>query len=91
MKTFTYYSTNIFLTLTRAEILQASHQGQCADDVLELSKKPHIKKQLDIIDAEELKKDLREYGAWDDEQLADHAENLQRFMWLAAGSLKEDM
>lgn len=38
---------------------------------------------------EDLKRKLREYGAWDDEELADHAQNLQRILWIAAGDITE--
>lgn len=32
---------------------------------------------------------LRGYGAWDDEQLADHDSNLDRLVWLAGCDLRE--
>ena len=32
---------------------------------------------------------LRGYGAWDDEDLADHDENLRRLVWLAGCDLSE--
>ena len=55
-----------------------------------LSKRPEIAKQLDEIDPEKLRKELEEYGAWDDVELADHAQNLQRFLWCAAGDIKDE-
>jgi hypothetical protein len=33
---------------------------------------------------------LREFGAWDDEQLSDWRENLHRLFWIFCGDLKED-
>lgn len=32
---------------------------------------------------------LRVMGAWDDEELADHGENVKRLVWLTGGSLYE--
>ncbi len=36
-----------------------------------------------------LRAELREYGAWDDEQLADDAANWDRIVWIAAGDILE--
>lgn len=33
---------------------------------------------------------LRQYGAWDDNELNDHAENLKRLTWLAGCDLNEN-
>lgn len=33
--------------------------------------------------------ELREYGAWDDEELLDHGDNLDRILWLACGDISE--
>ena len=32
---------------------------------------------------------LKEFGAWDDEELADHAANVRRVLWLACCDLRE--
>jgi hypothetical protein len=45
---------------------------------------------LERIDAEALRKELREYGAWDDQELTDHEQNLQRILWIAAGDIVEN-
>lgn len=82
-------SGRINLYMTMAEAKGASHQGQCDDDVKWLSEQPKIKRQLNKIAPETLRNELREYGAWDAEQLADHEQNLQRLLWLAAGDIKE--
>lgn len=34
---------------------------------------------------------LRGYGAWDEEQLKDHDENLTRILWLACGDILEEL
>lgn len=58
-------------------------------DVMRLSQERKIRRQLEKINPEDLKRELREYGAWDDEELADHAQNLQRILWIAAGDITE--
>lgn len=75
------------LTLPREAIEDCSHPGPCDNDV-EL--------WADYIDRpdectpEALRDELREYGAWDAEELADDAANWRRIIWLAAGNLKEE-
>jgi hypothetical protein len=67
----------------------ASHQGRCDDDVAELRKVPAIRRQLDRLDQETLKSELREFGAWSDDELSDHDANLDRILWIAAGDIVE--
>jgi hypothetical protein len=83
-------SGRIELQMTLGQAKSARHQGQCDADVLELSKLPTIARQLRKIDARTLRDELREYGAWDADELADHDQNLQRLLWLAAGDIREE-
>ena len=46
-----------------------------------LSKVPSIARQLKKLDPEQVRLELAEYGAWNDAELQDHAENLQRVLW----------
>ena len=88
-----YFSTSsgrIELKLTKSQARQASHPGPCDRDVLELSRVPEIRRQLAKIDAETLRQELKEYGAWDADDLADHDQNLQRILWIAAGDITEE-
>jgi hypothetical protein len=87
---YTSSSGNIEIEMTLAQARSASHQGQCSADVRALSKDPEIKKQLDEIDPSQLYAELAEYGAWDEVELQDHAENLQRILWLAASDIVEE-
>lgn len=79
------------LKMTKEQARSASHQGQCDDDVEALSRVPAIAKQLAALDPEKLRSELRGYGAWDADELADHDQNLQRILWLAAGQIVEEM
>lgn len=87
-----YWTTGsglIELKLTKAQAEMASHQGQCDADVKALSEVPAVRRQLAKLDRALLATELKEYGAWDDVELADHAQNLQRIVWIAAGDIKE--
>lgn len=81
METITVYGDygNEF-DMTREQAAQCSHQGECIHDV------EAVIPELDLsgIDPEELRIELSEYGAWDDEELSNHDENLNRWVWLCA-------
>ena len=78
------------LQMTKAQAAGASHQGQCGPDVKALSAHPKIAKQLRELDSDTLREELREYGAWSDDELQDRAQNEQRILWLAAGQINDE-
>ena len=84
----TFERFEIKMTLAQAE--GASHQGQCDDDVAALLAEPSIKRQLAKIPSASIAAELKGYGAWDDEELADVAANQARIVWLAAGDIVEE-
>ena len=87
-----WYSTSsgrIELSMTLDQAQSAHHQGSCDADVRALSEQEDIAKQLADIDPDVLRGELKEYGAWDAAELADHDQNLQRLLWLAAGDIVE--
>lgn len=65
------------------------HSGDCTNDIIEISRLPEIKQQLSRINPEDLKKELKEYGAWEDDELDDHNLNLQRILWIACANILE--
>lgn len=83
-------SGRIELELTAEDAKIGGHQGQCDDDVRGLSHVPYIAEQLAKIDPKLLAEELSEWGAWDEAQLADHDQNIQRILWLACGSIAEE-
>lgn len=88
-----FYSSSsgrIELQMTLAQARAGYHQGSCDADVEWLSQQPDIVAQLDKSNPETLAGELKEYGAWDDEELADHDQNLQRLVWLASGDIVEE-
>jgi hypothetical protein len=78
------------LRLTRADAAMCSHSGNCDNEVEYVKNKPYVKKQLSALLPEKLKKELAEYGAWDDVELSNHDQNLTRWVWISAGDINEN-
>lgn len=77
------------LKLTWSDAQSCSHSGNCEDDVKLLMTKPYVKKQLKKLDSVLLKKELSEFGAWDDDELNNHEDNLMRWVWISAGDITD--
>lgn len=77
------------LNITKAQAAIGSHQGPCDDDIAYLRTIPAIKRQLDKLDPENLRRELKEYGAWDEVELADHEANLSRWLWITCSDIRE--
>jgi hypothetical protein len=80
----------IELQITKAQAQACSHPGPCDSDVAELRQDPKIRRQLDKLAPSLVSECLREYGAWDDEELADHEQNLDRLLWIACCDIAEE-
>ena len=88
-----YYSTGsgiIELKLTKKQALIGSHTGDCENDIKYLRQLPTIKRQLAKLDSETLAKELKEYGAWNEDELKDHNQNLTRILWIACNDISEN-
>jgi hypothetical protein len=83
----TAYFDRFALELPADAVAACSHQGDCGPDVEAWA--PDIIRPADCT-PEALAKELREYGAWDDEQLADDQANWERIVWIAAGNIQEE-
>ena len=88
---FATSSGRIELQLKESDAYTGSHQGSCDDDIAWLRKLPYIAKQLAALDPALLAAELKEYGAWDTAELADHDANLSRILWLACGDICEEL
>ena len=66
------------------------HQGQCDADIADLRRVPYIAAQLDALDPELMRRALREWGAWDADDLADDDANRDRLLWLACGDIVDN-
>ena len=85
-----YASFNHFeIELTKKQAISASHPGPCDLDVKALLRIPAIKKQLAKISDSDLTAELYDYGAWDEVELANRADNEARIIWIAAGDIAE--
>lgn len=79
------------LKITKAQALQGSHPGPCDDDIAELLTLPAIKRQLDKINPLDIRLELKEYGAWDENQLSNDEDNKARILWIACGDIREEL
>lgn len=65
------------------------HPGDCSKDICKLMQIEEIKAELDKIDPEKLKEELQEYGAWTQEELSIHHNNLERILWITCCQINE--
>lgn len=86
---FTSGCGRIQLVIKDEDIDACSHQGQCYQDVKETRRKAYIREQLDKVDPEHLRQYLKEFGAWEPEELQDHEDNLDRLLWTACCDIRE--
>ena len=75
--------------ITKKQAAACHHPGPCDSDVQALQNIPSIKRQLAKIPADVLASELKEYGAWDETELQDHAANLTRILWIACGDISD--
>jgi hypothetical protein len=89
VKTAPFNRFELLLTLPDAHAVSMSGRdaSQAVDAVMRYK---YVRDQLDALDPAALAAELREYGAWDDEELADHEANLSRIVWIAGGNIREE-
>lgn len=80
----------IELHFTEEEARMVPLSGRADDGVAALSRVPGIAEKVAALDPALVAKELREYGAWDDEELRDHEQNIQRLLWIAASDVQEE-
>jgi hypothetical protein len=85
------YFDRFTIEMTKIQALDASHRGDCSDDVKLLRMRPKIKRQLAKITDDDLSAELKEYGAWDADELRDRENNELRILWIAAGNIRDDI
>jgi len=85
-RTWTFNRFEISMTLEQAQ--GAAHSGDCDADVDALL--PAMRAQLAGIPDDDLAAELREYGAWDEDELHDRAFNETRIVWIAAGEIASE-
>ncbi len=75
-------------------VLDCSHSGQCDEDVAFWAPKVRAQCNADSFKngptADNVRAELKEYGAWDAEELSDDDANWRRLVWCAANNIAED-
>lgn len=86
-----YWTGNygIELRMSTKDAESVSHSGKCDNDVAILSQKKYIQRQIKALNPEALAKELKEYGAWDENELANHNDNITRILWIAGGDISD--
>lgn len=83
----TFNRFEICISKQHAEAM--SHPGPCDDDVEFYVKQGRYQRQFAKIEPAEIIRELRGYGAWDDDELRDDEQNQRRVLWLAAGMIND--
>lgn len=89
MKKTTYFNYIGGLSIPDWVVDSCPQSGDVTSSIKEFMQDEEIKAELAKIDREELIKELTDYGAWDDEELSDHRENLMRILWIAIGNIQD--
>lgn len=82
---------DVEIEMTYEQALSCSHSGDCFDDVLLAMEDENILKQLNNYTDEQIRNALKEYGAWDDNDLSDIRMNKIRVIWLGANDIVEEV
>lgn len=77
------------IEISDEQVQSVAQTGSNDVAVAELREVPEIKEQLDKIDPKALKSELKEYGAWTDEELNNHDQNLSRILWIACWNIAD--
>ena len=76
------------LTLPSEALEDCYHQGDCSEDVDYWVNRINWGEQE--LNDEMIMQELKEYGCWDEQELADDHENKCRILWIAAGNYAEE-
>jgi hypothetical protein len=88
---WTSSSGRIELNIPKGLASLGYHSGACDSDIEMLMNIDSIWHQLSGIAPQVLSDELKEFGAWDSEELANHEDNLARILWIACGDLVDEM
>lgn len=82
--------TRFCLSMTLKDAESVSHQGRCDEDIKAFLHTGKMDRQLKKIPPDEIRDELKEYGAWDKYDLSDDDANSERIVWIAAGNIIEE-
>lgn len=89
-----YANFNRFeLNLPIAVVLSCSQPGKDASEDVKaaLRRYPSLLADIQDLDPFLVREELSEYGAWDEDELADDEKNAERLVWLAANDIREEL
>lgn len=66
-------------------------QKDATDDVDYALRCTPVGDAVDALAPDLIREELRDYGTWDDEELADDEENRARLVWIAACNVREEL
>ena len=85
------YFDRFSIVMTKDQAESITQPGQDASPEVEaLEKNPKIRRMLNKIDPTYIWQELREYGAWGDDELADEEKNRLRILWIAGNNIREE-
>ncbi len=82
----TAYFNRFCLSLPAKCVKECSASGACDEAVAAWTPKIDFRQVLE----DDIRKELKEYGAWDSVELQDKQANRERIVWIAAGNIKEE-
>ena len=77
------------LNITKAVVNECSRSGDNEYSVNYYMNLPKYKKQLLKLDKEQVRQELNDLGAWEDEELENHEDNLKRLFWVSCGNIAD--
>lgn len=89
METWISMHGRLGLNIELADVLEATKPGENAPAVARLRALPYIAEQLESWKAEDVRRELRDAGAWSETELADDSYNVHRLLWLACHDVAE--
>lgn len=75
------------LNITKAVANECSRSGNNEYSVNYYMNLPKYKNQLIKLDKEQVIKELNDLGAWDNDELKSHSDNLQRLFWISCSNI----
>ncbi len=78
------------LELTQEQVDSVPRQGVVDSAVEALAMQPSIFEQTAQWSDADMRRELDEYGAWDEVELADRQANIRRLLWLSVGDVQEN-
>lgn len=92
MKTYTAYFNYIIdgITLSEEVVKLICRSGDNTEDVRRCLELPEVKAEMLKIPRVAIVEELKEYGAWEDEELPDEQKNLEKILWIAAWNIAEE-